>query len=239
MQSRTRAGQLAAFGAAARRWMRTRRPSAAGGASRTHLWLHRGRRRPAEPPDRAGEPRGRLARADGRHAAARGLSRACARRNDSLLRLLHWRRLDGQRDDLLSAEQQQPKHAFNLPRLSRTLGRRELAELLSLAQHQVHVLVERHELADELPAIGDRHAHAPVDVLQHLGALREHHGGGQRRRGRRCYCRCCCCRCCSCGGGGGSAPVSMRARPSRGVARARAVCLRGRPAPVGAGRRPP
>jgi hypothetical protein len=39
------------------------------------------------------------------------------------------------------------------------------------------VAVEGHELAHELAAVLDRHAHAVVDELEHLGALRVRHGG--------------------------------------------------------------
>jgi hypothetical protein len=41
-------------------------------------------------------------------------------------------------------------------------------ELLSIAEHQVHVLVERHELPHHGAPVLNRHPHAVVDVLQHL-----------------------------------------------------------------------
>jgi len=82
-------------------------------------------------------------------------------------------------NDLLAAEEEKAKHAALLA-VSRGLGRlggREAAELLAVAEDEVHVAVERHELAHELAPVLDHHPHAVVDELEHLGALRVRHGG--------------------------------------------------------------
>jgi hypothetical protein len=134
---------------------------------------------------RASEPRSRLEQRAGGHTASSGAADAgageCSARRRSLgARFVGRRRaLDGHGDDLLAAEKEEAERAALLAvaRGLGGLGGREAAELLAVAEDEVHVAVERHELAHELAPVLDRHPHAVVDELEHLGALRVRHGG--------------------------------------------------------------
>lgn len=94
--------------------------------------------------------------------------------------------LDGHRHDLLAAEEDEAEGPAVLAllvgfgggirvRVRGFLRRGQLSKLLAVAEDEVHVAVEGHELPDELAAVLDRDAHAVVDVLEHLGSLRHRH----------------------------------------------------------------
>ena len=82
-------------------------------------------------------------------------------------------------DDESAAEEDEAEGAAVLPvggvRGLGALGGGELPELLAVAEDEVHVAVEGHELAHQLTAVLDGDPHAVVDVLKHLGALRHRH----------------------------------------------------------------
>jgi hypothetical protein len=125
---------------------------------------------------RASEPRSCLEQRAGGHTASSGAADAgageCSARRRSLgARFVGRRRaLDGHGDDLLAAEKEEAERAALLAvaRGLGGLGGREAAELLAVAEDEVHVAVERHELAHELAPVLDRHPHAVVDELEHL-----------------------------------------------------------------------
>ncbi len=68
---------------------------------------------------------------------------------------------------------QQPRsiNAHNALSLRFTMDILDLSELVTVAQDQVHVFVERFERADEDSPVLQDTAHPEVDVLQHLTAL--------------------------------------------------------------------
>lgn len=89
------------------------------------------------------------------------------------------RAFDGHGDDLFATEEDKAKCAALLALVTEVLlgDGREAAELLAVANDEVHVAIEGHELPDELAAILDGDAHTVVDVLEHLRSLGDRHGG--------------------------------------------------------------
>nr|PNR57927.1 hypothetical protein PHYPA_004921 [Physcomitrium patens] len=80
--------------------------------------------------------------------------------------LVRWRGpLHRHRNHLLPAQKQQPQRPPLFPLLlSFPLLRRHASQLLAITQHQVHVAIECHELANQLPPVLYRHPHTPVYV---------------------------------------------------------------------------
>jgi len=149
------------------------------------LRLHHARGRTAHAPNRARETGlGLEERASG-HTASGGASDASAgeratasgRLDAGLVR--RGRALDGHGDDLLAAEEEEAERPPLLALAGGLggLGGRELAELLAVAEDEVHVAIEGHEFPHELSSVLDRHAHPVVDELEHLRPLGVRHGG--------------------------------------------------------------
>jgi hypothetical protein len=158
------------------------------------LGLHHARGRTADSPYGPSKPRSGLEHRAGGQPAPGGAADSRSGKRSSHCGGLgaglvgRRRALDGHGDDLLAAEQEEAERAALLAVAGGGLGGlggREAAELLAVAEDEVHVAVEGHELAHELAAVLDRHAHAVVDELEHLGALRVRHGGGGRPWRRR------------------------------------------------------
>jgi hypothetical protein len=78
--------------------------------------------------------------------------------------------LDSHGDQMFASQQDETEHTLLFLLLFTSLGS-HLAELLAIAEHDVHVLVERLERAYELAAVLECGAHAIVDVVQHFAAL--------------------------------------------------------------------
>ena len=89
--------------------------------------------------------------------------------------LLGGRRDGRERDDCLtSAEHEAQRALLVLGNLLAVLPPLRLAKLFAVAENQVHVPIEREQLADKVPLAVDRHLHAVVDVRVHLAALLGH-----------------------------------------------------------------
>lgn len=70
------------------------------------------------------------------------------------------RPLDCEADHLLAADEDEAERASELPiSFGHALLGRQAAELLCFAQHHVHMPVERHEAAHQLPAVKQSDAH--------------------------------------------------------------------------------
>jgi hypothetical protein len=52
-----------------------------------------------------------------------------------------------------------------------TFYRWKFAKLFAVAENEIHVAVEGHELSDELTTVLNCYAHTVVDVLKHFGTL--------------------------------------------------------------------
>lgn len=148
------------------------------------LRLHHARSRAANAANWAGETRLGLDNGSRRNTSSGGTTDAgaCKRGGTDGLRAGLFRRrwtLDGHGDDLLAAEKDKAERAAVLTVATVSgllaLGRRKLAELLTVAEDKVHVSVECHEFSDELASILNGDAHSVVDVLEHLGTLRHRH----------------------------------------------------------------
>ena len=101
--------------------------------------------------------------------------------NSSAVALGRGRTLDRERNHLFTSEQHEAQTAllelvgFGEVRHVLLAGSSALlfdgTELLAIAEHEVHVLVEGHEGAHQRAAVLDCDAHAVVDVTQHLALL--------------------------------------------------------------------
>lgn len=150
------------------------------------LRLHHAGGGAADSADRAGESGLGLDDGGGRDTSTGSTSDAGACQSggtDGLGAGLFRRRraLDGHGDDLLAAEEDEAERAAVLAVGAfgwlLALGRRKLAELLTVAEDEVHVAVEGHEFSDELATVLNGDTHTVVDVLKHLGTLRHRHFG--------------------------------------------------------------
>lgn len=150
------------------------------------LRLHHARGGAAHTADRAGEAWLSLDDGSGRDTSSGGSANTRAGESggaDCLGAGLFRRRraLDGHGDDLLAAEEDEAERAAVLAVASfgwfLALGRRKFAELLAIAEDEVHVAVEGHEFSDELTTVLNGDTHTVVDVLKHLGTLRHRHFG--------------------------------------------------------------
>jgi len=105
--------------------------------------------------------------------------------------------LDAQGDDCLSPEDNQPEHALHLLLVVLLLLVRlcllallglDVPELLALADDEVHVLVEREQLADERAAVVERNLEPIPDQSSQAASLllrlQEEEGGRVGGRGR-------------------------------------------------------
>jgi hypothetical protein len=156
------------------------------------LGLHHAGGGSTNPTYRTSEPRSCLEQRAGGHTAPSGAADARAGEGSARRRGLgaglvgRWWALDGHGYYLLAAEEEEAERAALLAFTGSLggLGGREAAKLLAIAEDEVHVAVERHELAHKLAPVLDRHPHAVVDELEHLGALRVRHGvAGKGGRG--------------------------------------------------------
>jgi hypothetical protein len=145
------------------------------------LWLHHSRSGTTYSSDRSSKPRLSLNHRSSRNTTpsspANPRPSGSSRRSSLGTRLVGRRRpLDSHGDDLLATEENETESAAVLA-VGRGLGLRgrEAAELLAVAEDEVHVAVEGHELADQLSAVLDGDAHPVVDILEHLRALGARH----------------------------------------------------------------
>lgn len=150
------------------------------------LWLHHTRRGPTHAADRPSKARLCLYERRCRNPSAGSAANAGSRQGgsaDSLGAGLFGRRwaLHSHGDDLFSAEEDKAECASVLALLVAGLlafGGGKFAELLAVAEDEVHVAVEGHELPHQLPPVLDCDPHPVIDVLEHLRTLRHRH----------CYC---------------------------------------------------
>lgn len=180
-----------------RRWRHLRRRPHHRGSRVSHgrsrklrarhlLWLHHTRRGPTHAADGPSKARLSLNERRRRNPSSGSAANAGSRQGgsvDGLCTGLFRRRwaLHGHGNDLFSAEEDEAECAAVLALLVAGLlafGRGKLAELLAVAEDEVHVAVEGHKLSNQLPAVLNCDPHPVVDVLEHLRTLRHRH----------CYC---------------------------------------------------
>merc|ERR550525_325080 len=103
-------------------------------------------------------------------------SRPCCSHRDTRHSVLVRRRsLHCHRHDILPPEEHQAQHSLLLPLDSLRRLWLQLAELLAVAQYDVHVLVESFELTDERPGVLENDPHPIIDVVVHLIVLTHNH----------------------------------------------------------------
>lgn len=142
-----------------------------------HLWLHHSGSGSTDAADGARKTRLSLNEWGSRNSSAGSAANAGSSHSSGVNGLgsglfgRGWT-LDSHGNDFFAAEEDEAECATVLALLVvvgfLSFSRRKLAELLAVAEDEIHVAVEGHKLADQLAAVLDCDPHPVVDVLEHL-----------------------------------------------------------------------